>query len=434
MRIANSPTPNLSENKFENKGIEITAITLTAIALFFSILQFFKISFLNPHGQWDAWAIWNLRAKFIARSSIDLKIIFSNLANHTPWSHIDYPLLLPGTIARFWEYLGSQSVQIPILVAFLFTILTAGLIFSSLSILKNKTRGALAALVLITSPFWIYGTWQYADVPLALYFLATTIILSFIDYFKFTNAKLFILLGLFSSLAIWTKNEGLFFFLALVFLLIAFSFFNKSSSQFRKGLLMFIVSALPVIIVIFLFKFYFAKTGNDIYSLARLNDITAKLTDFSRYLKISTSFSLYLKQLFPSSLLAYIGLIAIVNNQVKEKKWMFLVLTLGLLYLGYLQMFLFPFCLLILFLIKALRIDMLYQRSFMIISLVLITTYIGYFFTYVITPRDLDWHLSTSLDRLIVQLMPSFIFFIFLIPFPEKLSYSKIPLNEKSDE
>ena len=44
--------------------------------------------------------------------------------------------------------------------------------------------------------------------------------------------------------------------------------------------------------------------------------------------------------------------------------------------------------------------------------LTLLTMFVAYFFSYVLTPMDLTWHLSTSLGRLYVQLWPSFIFLL----------------------
>ena len=46
----------------------------------------------HPHGRWDAWAIWNLRAKFLATPSDRWRDAFDPVVS---WSHPDYPLLLP---------------------------------------------------------------------------------------------------------------------------------------------------------------------------------------------------------------------------------------------------------------------------------------------------------------------------------------------------
>jgi hypothetical protein len=54
----------------------------------------------NPHGNWDAWAIWNLRARFLIHGG--------NVAQRA-WSpalissHPEYPLLVSGFVARCWD-------------------------------------------------------------------------------------------------------------------------------------------------------------------------------------------------------------------------------------------------------------------------------------------------------------------------------------------
>ena len=48
---------------------------------------------------------------------------------------------------------------------------------------------------------------------------------------------------------------------------------------------------------------------------------------------------------------------------------------------------------------------------------------VGYFFVYVLTPLDLNYHLLTSLNRLFLQLWPGVLFVVFMVarPFPAPL-------------
>lgn len=46
----------------------------------------------------------------------------------------------------------------------------------------------------------------------------------------------------------------------------------------------------------------------------------------------------------------------------------------------------------------------------------------AHFAAYLVTPNDLSWHLATSVDRLPLQLLPSFIFLSFGIAGPEFLN------------
>jgi len=40
---------------------------------------------------------------------------------------------------------------------------------------------------------------------------------------------------------------------------------------------------------------------------------------------------------------------------------------------------------------------------------------IGEFFVYIVTPTDMEWLLSTSLNRLILQLWPAAVFIFFMV-------------------
>jgi hypothetical protein len=58
--------------------------------------------------------------------------------------------------------------------------------------------------------------------------------------------------------------------------------------------------------------------------------------------------------------------------------------------------------------------------------IMLILMFLGFFFVYVLTPHDLHWHLKTSLERLLLQLWPTFLFLVFLVlgPWGQKAGQS----------
>ena len=66
-------------------------------------------------------------------------------------------------------------------------------------------------------------------------------------------------------------------------------------------------------------------------------------------------------------------------------------------------------------------------KSFLLFTTICLSMMLmGYFFTYVITPRDLYWHLRTSLSRLLLHLWPAFIFSFFIIAkSPEEHPYKR---------
>lgn len=143
-----------------------------------SLVSFFVAFLKEPHGRWDAWLIWNMHARFLFRAGEAWREVF---ASGMDWSHWDYPLMLPLAVARSWGYMGGESGNVPAVFAFVFTLLVAGLLLSSLSLLKGRTEGILAAMVLLGTPFFIMmGASQFADVPFA-FFILLAIVMFFLQ-------------------------------------------------------------------------------------------------------------------------------------------------------------------------------------------------------------------------------------------------------------
>jgi len=133
-----------------------------------------------PHGDgWDAFSIWNLRARFLFLGGAHWRDGFTA---SLPWSHPDYPLLLPAAIAHFWVYLGHDAPAVPAVIGFLFTFSTVALLFAALSLFRGRTPAMLGAIALLATPSFIeQGTSQYADVPLSFFILASIALLCIHD-------------------------------------------------------------------------------------------------------------------------------------------------------------------------------------------------------------------------------------------------------------
>ena len=101
-----------------------------------------------PHGQGDAVAIWNLRARSLSRGTPDWAAILSPAIG---WSQPDYPLLLPLTVARLWSYTGSESPAIPQFVALLFFGSSVATVGVSVVHLRGATAGPLSAMTLVAA-------------------------------------------------------------------------------------------------------------------------------------------------------------------------------------------------------------------------------------------------------------------------------------------
>src|SRR5271170_3763649 len=92
--------------------VYFTLLLMAAAAL--AAIIFVVHSIFKPHGEWDAWSIWNLRARFLFRSGSSWTHAFSN---RIAWSHPDYPLLIPGAVALLWTLARADSTLAPIGIA-----------------------------------------------------------------------------------------------------------------------------------------------------------------------------------------------------------------------------------------------------------------------------------------------------------------------------
>jgi hypothetical protein len=251
------------------------AATLTC-----GVAAFVGISASAPHGGWDAWMNWNLRARMIFRSGVEWRDAFSPLLS---WSHPDYPLLVQSSVVRAWAYRGAETLAAPAMVAFLFTFATVGLASSAVAALRGRTQGMLAGLVLLGTPFLIFhGAAQYGDVPVAFFFLSTVVLLALHDRHRDRTALFAVLAGLTVGLAGWTKNEGLLFLAALVAAQVAISLRSGTRRITAAEARAFGLGLLPMLVIIGFFKLRLAPS-NDLVSSLGAGETLRRLTDSIRY-------------------------------------------------------------------------------------------------------------------------------------------------------
>jgi hypothetical protein len=343
---------------------------------FCPILVLALTNFLNsarriPHGGWDAWAIWNMHARFIFRGGKYWTDAFSTLL---PLKyHADYPLLLPLTVSRGWSFTGQETHTVPVLIALLFTSAIAGIIYSSLAVLRSRSQAILGVIVLLgATNFIVLGTIQYADIPIAFFFLASIVLLFYQENFP-GNYRFTLFSGLMAGFAGWTKNEGLLFLFALFSVRIAATFFPKNRRTQIKQLIYFAMGSLPVLAIILYLKIYMAPSS-EIIAGQDAGEIMAKLGESARYMQIAKGFLTGILFNFPHVLLLLFYLLYAGTGSDDKRK-----------------------------------------ANVMPSLVVLVLMMMGYFAVYLVTPYNLDWHIESSLQRLLLQLWPSFIFVYFVI-------------------
>lgn len=350
-----------------------------SVILACSIIIFILRTLNEPHGHWDAWAIWNMRARFLFRAAENCENALSALYI---WADDDYPLLIPGSVARIWCYLGSESLAVSALVAFSFTFATVTLIISSLCLMRSISVGLLAGLVLLGTPHFVEaGAYQIADTPLSFYILSTVVLFSLKDKMK-SNPELVLGAGFMAGFAAWTKNEGILFILAVIIARMIVALQDTGIRNCIAEISIFLAGLLPILIIIATFKIKLAP-ANYLFSGLSVEAVIERLTDISRSYTIGISY------------------ITIFYKNI-VKNWI-IILPIFFILLGRSRNRFNENCI----------------RSTLTVLLIMLC---GYFAIFLITPHDLVWQLNTALSRLFIQLWPTALFLCFLIiPIPEEL-------------
>lgn len=357
------------------RSLVISFVIAICAALYSTVLG----TLVHPQGNgWDTFAIWNLHARFLFRGGTSWRDGFSALI---PWSHPDYPPLLPSAIAHLWSYLGHDSPAVPALISVAFTFSTLGLLYSALARLRGRNAAMLGTLALASTPFFIeQGSAQYADVPLSLFFLVTIVLLCLQNEQYADSRGLLVLAGLSAGFAAWTKNEGLLFLLATLgvrglSLILSKHRVDPARTQnlpeSRRPLAAFALGAMPLLLLFAWFKHAIAPPG-DLFSAP--SAMFGKLMTPSRYWVI---LNWYGKEFF------------------RFGEWWIVPGTVLLL---------------ILHVLTGGNRPWQNRPSHQAATWTLALTLAGYFAIYLITPNDLYWHLRFSLNRLFLQIWPSVIF------------------------
>ena len=237
-----------------------------------------------PHGGWDAWMTWNRAARFLVRGGPDWSAAFSPIFRHP-----DYPLLVPGAVARAWAYIGAESVLAPAAITAVFTAGAGALAAGARARPRTDRQAVLAALVLLATPSLLtYGASQYADVPLAFFVLATIVLLSLHDRLGHHPGTM-LLAGCAAGLGAWTKNEGMLFVPAIVLARGAVVSAYRGWRSYAGELRWFTAGAAPVLLILAYFKLHFAPT-NDLMAGQSLMQTLPRLVDAARYVAVVRTF------------------------------------------------------------------------------------------------------------------------------------------------
>lgn len=328
--------------KIPTEDNTLSLLPLSFVLLAISLVGQKFVLLSEKHGVWDTWAMWNMHAKYLMYHHH-----WTTLFKNTTATHTDYPLLLPANIAFFSRLSGNMLIT-SYAFHLIITICIPVVIFLQTQN-KNMLFAAIGLFWLSTNDYFIgIAAYQLADNLIGFLLLCAMICADNAAADKRYISLCTAMLGL----CMWTKNEGI----LLSVLFIAFYYKPLLQKQHLKHSLAGI--ALPLIALL-IFKLAYAPS-NDIVSAQGGNTIQ-KLLSTQRYDVVYDALKKIMLDNYYTltCLVALHVLIRIIMKRMPDRRVLFIL----------------------------------------IVSL-------SYFMVYIITPQDLEWHLFTSLNRLMHQLIP----------------------------
>jgi hypothetical protein len=332
-RTPQEPNPNPTPWNW----LQSCALATLALAL----LGWWLLTAVNPHGDWDAWSIHNLKAR-IFHTAADWTLAFrTDLA----YAHPEYPPLVSLATAAFWHWHGDQATAFPAAINLLCALGLLLVVSAFVAQHKGPKLGWIAAgLMAGTVDLWRLAASQYADTPLAFLFAVTL---------AATLQGAPITAGLAAALAAFTKQEGLAFLAAFVVIVLW-----RSRHQ-PQQLLRYLAGLIPPLILVAIFKTQWSPESK---VLSELLTGLSRIS-FERLFRILISFGYEFLSFSAGILVALLIALFFAKPNFKSESVRVGSLLIGIQFLAYCAV-------------------------------------------YLTTKDDLNWLLSTSASRLVLQLWP----------------------------
>ena len=323
-----------------------------------------------PHGQWDAWAIWNQKARFLFRGGDEWTAVLA-----IDWSNPSHPLLVSTAVARLWAYAGAELTIVPAMLGMVFGAAIVAAVMGALDV--RRTRAWIAGSVLLAPGTFVQQVAsQQADVPFAFFMVTTLIVLRADRIASWLESRdgrgPLLLAGTLVSLAAWTKNEGALLVVASA-LFVTWMVIRGGRS---RRMTWWVVGAAPVLLTLVWFKLFVAPVPPP-------------------YLSEAPTFATFAERLFGPERRAMVD--ALIWQRVSA--WGGPLAT-GVVPLGLLAV--------------ALTAVTRTGRSARVMLTAVGIMLVGYYGIYLLTQLDVEWLVSTTFDRLMVQIWPVLVLAAFL--------------------
>lgn len=315
-----------------------------------------RLSSWEPHGMWDAWAVWNHKARTYSLSFFQGYEFFL----HRPdFAHSGYPPFFVLLLTFAAINLGSWSVAVPIAIVFGYYCLSVVIIadLAGRAYASARWDAVLAVfLVVMAPPLMRQAAFQVADFPLSVHLMAACYLLispPVEDQGTSLPRVQWILLGLFFLTLPAIKKEGA----VIAGLVLPFFAIAYRSWLERRAVPYFILGALlPIMISIF---FRLVVPPDQFYPFAPL-EFLARASDPARLKFMGMSF-LIVHVVMMGGVVGYTAVRALGSGNA-HARWIFLGWS---------------------------------------------AAFIAYHGIFLITPLDFEWQMRTAFERVTLQHYPA---------------------------
>ena len=319
----------------------------------------------SPHGEWDAWAIWNLKARFLVRDTDPWTTMLA-----VRWSQPSHPFFVSLSVARLWGYAGSELTIVPATLGLVWGI---GIVTAVMGALDTRRRRAWIAGSVLIAPatFTQLVAAQTADLAVGLFVVATLIMVrraisgSALDSGQIRISLL--LAAVLGSLGAWTKNEGVLLMLITTVILA----WTMRRRQWARSMAWWVAGAVPVCLTLLWFKLAIAPVA-------------------PAYIAESPGAASLLQRLFDPARHA------VVADAIG---WRWLEWG-GPMARGVLPLMIVA------------AVAAVFTRAGRAAGAVLVALgvmFAAYYAIWILSPLDTSWLVSTTFDRLLIQLWPSLV-------------------------
>jgi len=320
-----------------------------------------------PHGMWDAHAVWNARARVMFRAPDFWRDVFRS--DHF---HPDYPLTLSFLVFTGWAELGRETQVVPFAVATVFPLASAATAAVGLTVWKSLSWGLVAACLILCSIGYVgLAGAQYADVPLSALLVASVVLFTLAYRNGRVNPPALAAAGMAAGLCGWIKNEGTPVVVGFTLGLLVACLLLHGKRECVRQIGWFWLGAAPVVALLGYYRSF--APPDALLQAATSAGIQEKLLDAHRWTTIAKRYA--------------------------EESWRAPGTIAPLL-----------LCILFVWLIAGIRVEPALRLPLISGFTALAGIAVSHIAAFLASPYDLTWLLNTAAYRLVLEVMPSFVF------------------------